>query len=417
MATHADSAEARHAALTIVRTLHERGHIAYFAGGCVRDELLELEPTDYDVATDATPDDVRTIFDRTAQVGASFGVMLVHVDDVSIEVATFRADGPYSDKRRPDAVQFSHPEADARRRDFTINALFLDPLGAEDAPSIHGHVIDFVGGMADLDAGLIRAVGDADARLAEDHLRALRAVRLASRLGFEIDSETASAIRRHAGELVGVSRERIGDEMRRMLTHASRAAAAARIETLGLDAPIFGASRGPAKGLDVLSGLDAAAPMTTALAAWAIDRGLTLQAAQIEPLVTAWRRALCLSNQERDDLKATLDVLVAMEGWGALGVAAQKRLATQAGFAEAERLLLAIEPSRVHAIGEQVARLAATPSGLAPEPLVTGDDLIGLGLQPGPAFKRILDGVYDAQLEDRVADRDSAMELARSLHV
>src|SRR5690606_2366392 len=171
----------------IASTLRSHGHIAYFAGGCVRDALLGHPPTDYDIATDATPDRVQSLFDRTAAVGAHFGVVLVKRRGVTVEVATFRSEGPYSDQRRPDSVTFSDPESDARRRDFTINALFLDPLAGD-------KVIDFVGGRQDLKAGVVRAVGDPEARLAEDHLRALRAVRFTARLGFRLDQATAKAI-------------------------------------------------------------------------------------------------------------------------------------------------------------------------------------------------------------------------------
>ena len=220
------SEHARGTAASIVRRLREAGHVAYFAGGCVRDELLGLDPVDYDVATDARPDAIQAMFRKTAAVGASFGVVLVKEAGGVVEVATFRSDGPYSDSRRPDRVEFADAAHDAQRRDFTINALFLDPLAAEDSASIHGHVIDHVGGMADLRARVIRAVGDPERRLAEDHLRALRAVRFAARFGFAIEQGTASAIREHASDLEGVSRERVGDELRRMFLAETRAEAA-----------------------------------------------------------------------------------------------------------------------------------------------------------------------------------------------
>ena len=213
----------REAAVSIVRQLRARGRVAYLAGGCVRDELLGLVPKDYDVATDASPDEVRRLFRRSGLVGAAFGVVLVRQSGVAVEVATFREDGPYSDQRRPDRGVCSTPEADARRRDFTINALFRDPL-AEGGDGI----IDHVGGVADLRAGVIRAVGDASARLAEDHLRGLRAVRFAARLGFEIEPVTRGAIAADAAALRGVSPERIGEEMRRMLGHPSRGRAVGR---------------------------------------------------------------------------------------------------------------------------------------------------------------------------------------------
>src|SRR5687768_567649 len=162
----------REDALAVVRRLRDAGHVAYFAGGCVRDLLLGLEPKDYDVATDAPPERVRSLFNRTQAVGAAFGVILVRQRDSQVEVATFRSDGRYDDGRRPTGVRFTTAEEDARRRDFTINGLFLDPLDGD-------KVIDFVGGQEDLKAGRLRAIGDPDARFAEDHLRLLRAVRFA----------------------------------------------------------------------------------------------------------------------------------------------------------------------------------------------------------------------------------------------
>ncbi|MEC9373787.1 MAG: CCA tRNA nucleotidyltransferase, partial [Planctomycetota bacterium] len=222
--------EARQVATRIVKRLREKGFTAYFAGGCVRDELLGQHPTDYDVATDATPDDIRGLFNSTNEVGASFGVMLVHMFGRTVEVATFREEDEYTDRRRPDRVHYSDAPNDARRRDFTINALFLDPLaepedGAETAGfgRVDGVVIDYIGGVADLKAGIVRAVGDPEKRLSEDHLRALRAVRFAARLEFLLDPDTAAAVRRHATDLEGVSRERIGHELRKMLGHPTRA--------------------------------------------------------------------------------------------------------------------------------------------------------------------------------------------------
>ena len=211
--TAAPDTAARDDAVTVVGTLRAAGHVAYFAGGCVRDTLLGRVPKDYDVATDAPPDRVRRLFRNTQAVGAAFGVVLVRVRRTPIEVATFRTDGAYTDGRRPDSVRFATAEEDAKRRDFTINGLFLDPMTNE--------VIDHVGGRADLDAKLIRAIANPDERFAEDHLRLLRAIRFAARLGFEIEPATADAIRRHAGELSRISPERVTDELRRILCSPS----------------------------------------------------------------------------------------------------------------------------------------------------------------------------------------------------
>jgi len=421
MGRHEDSERARQGARAICERLQAGGHVAYLAGGCVRDELLGLDPTDYDVATDATPERIRSLFARTSEVGAAFGVMLVRDHGVTIEVATFREEGVYTDRRRPDEVRFSTPERDARRRDYTVNALFLDPVARDErdrAPggvgTIHGHVIDYVGGMNDLHARLIRAVGDPDARLAEDHLRALRAVRLAARLGFTIDGATAAAIREHASALAGVSRERIGDEVRRIMAHASRARGARLLAELGLDAPVLGEAW-PAACVELLEGLGGeGAPLHAALAAWAIDRGLEVEHGAIDALVSHWRAALMLSNEERDALRGTLRALCTLEqDWASMGVAKRKRAAAGAWFGDALRLLGARDATLAGAVGADVDALRASPPGVSPEPFVTGDDLVALGFEPGPGFKSLLDAVYDAQLEGRVSSRDEAIALAQ----
>ncbi len=428
-----DSTEARAAAQAVVQTLRDAGHIAYFAGGCVRDELLGLVPADYDVATDATPDQITARFDRTAHVGASFGVVLVHRDQTSVEVATFRTDGPYTDRRRPDTVQFSDPVHDAQRRDFTINALFLDPLDPHDPHDAHdphdersrrdqtrsprgGCVIDHVGGLADLDARVIRAVGDPAQRLAEDHLRALRAVRLAARLAFTIDPATARAIRSSAGDLQGVSRERIGDEIRRMLAHPTRHEAASLLTSLGLDAPALGTHCDAP--LTVLNAIDPAATPVAALAAWAIDRGAVRQPDHGRSVVRDWRRLLCLTNTEYKRLWEVLTGLAMVRSeWGGLSMAPKKRAAAADWFGEVLMVLAALDASAAAGLERELASLRASPGGLAPVPWVTGEDLIALGLAPGPAFKALLDRAYDAQLEGRVETKAQALELVRHLSV
>jgi len=415
----------RAAGVEIVRTLRDAGHTAFFAGGCVRDELLGLNPTDYDVATDARPDAVRTLFKRVNEVGASFGVMLVHIRDVTVEVATFRREGAYSDRRRPDEVIYAGPDEDAHRRDFTINALFLDPLvePADPFPKVRGRVIDLVGGARDLRDKLIRAVGDPEARLAEDDLRALRAARFAARLGFAIEDETRAAILRHAGELVGVSRERVGEELRRMLAHPTRAQAAKLMESLDLAAPALDCRDGSESdaGPGALPGLPPDADFVTALAAWTIDRmGPAFDpdriARQAVSTTTRLRRALCLSNDERALLRATLETLALLSNdWPHAPVARQKRAAVRPEFPGALAILHAADAPGADSIRRRVEQMRDAPPGLAPEPLLLGDDLIALGLSPGPAFKGILDAVYDAQLEGRVSDQDSARRMAQQL--
>lgn len=427
MARASDPALARQAALAVVRALRTAGHVAYLAGGCVRDELLGLRPTDYDVATDATPQRIAALFQRTAEVGAAFGVVLVKPGpelglsiprgaSVAIEVATFRADGPYTDRRRPDSITFSDERADASRRDFTINALFLDP--------IQGRVIDHVGGQADIANRVLRAVGDPAARLAEDHLRALRAVRFAARFGLTIHPETARAISEHARELRGVSRERIGEELRRIAAHPAFAHALDLLEQLGLDGPVLDEPtlQAPHPRLKNLPPI--ARPWTTVLAAWLLDRADArppLPAAQ--PLRRRLRTALTLSNDELDALTAALDLLQALRTeWPSASVARQKRLAAtaedpQGPFRQALDLLRAEDPAAAEAVTQRVDHLARTPGGLHPQPLLTGDDLVAKGWKPGPSFKSVLDAVYDAQLEGRINTRQQALELAQTHRV
>ncbi len=425
--------EPRDIAISVIRTLRDAGHEALLAGGCVRDELLGLHPKDYDIATDAPPQRVEQVFTNTRAVGKAFGVMQVRSNGITIEVATFRTESGYSDNRRPDAVEFCDAQTDAQRRDFTINALFIDPLDTSDREG--GRIIDYVAGLEDISAHTIRAVGNPDDRLAEDDLRALRAVRFAARLDFAIHPETKAAITRHAGELSGVSRERIGDELRRMLTHTSRAEAVALLQALALDGPILTEDHLPSCALPILSGLAQQAPFEVALAAWAIDRAAHLQpnvpptkwsgggsgggAGGVEGVGGRFRRALCLSNDEAQRLQ---DMLHALDRFGretndftTLPVANQKRAFAHPSAEDAELLLAVQNPDKYAALLDLRARLAASPSGIAPDPLVDGSDLIEMGYSPGPGFKPLLAAIYDAQLEDRVADRHQALSLARSL--
>ncbi|MFO0929593.1 MAG: CCA tRNA nucleotidyltransferase [Gemmataceae bacterium] len=224
---------AREFAVDVIRTLRGAGFEAYLAGGCVRDELLGLPPKDYDVATSARPEQVRGLFMRTVAVGAAFGVIeVLGPRPIRVEVASFRTDGVYSDGRRPDSIVYSSAEEDAKRRDFTINGMFFDP--------VENRVIDYVGGQSDLGARVLRAIGDPHARFHEDRLRILRAVRIAARFGLTIDPATEAAVRRMGPQLArGVSAERIADELRKMLVDRHRAAAMRLLMDLGLAAVVM----------------------------------------------------------------------------------------------------------------------------------------------------------------------------------
>jgi tRNA nucleotidyltransferase/poly(A) polymerase len=394
----------RSSAVQVLRKLTEAGHVAYFAGGCVRDRLMGLDPADYDVATDARPEDVARIFHNAHYVGESFGVTLVRRRGHLVHVATFRTDGVYSDGRHPDSVTFSDARHDAERRDFTINGLFEDPLAER--------IIDYVGGQADLEAGLIRAIGDPHARLREDALRTLRAVRFAARFEFAIEPATAVAISEGAGDLRGVSRERIGEELKRMLGHRNRALAAWELQYLGLDEAVLDEPHLTAAPRR-LSRLPEDAAYPTALAAWMLDREGAVGPGRAAR-TRAWSRALLLSNADQAALEACLGIYETITGpWGQLGVARQKRLAVHPCFEQALMLLKAGDAQAFVEVRRRVLDLARTQ--LAPPPLLTGEDLIAIGLTPGPQFRRILDAVYDAQLEGAIDDRGEALDLARSL--
>lgn len=421
-----DFPTARDAAIHVVRTLRDAGHVAYFAGGCVRDMLLAIEPKDYDVATDAPPPRVRELFKRTQAVGQAFGVILVRLGSHMIEVATFRTDADYADGRRPTAVTFTTAEHDAERRDFTINGLFFDPIDAK--------VIDFVNGQHDLDQRILRAIGDPSKRFAEDYLRMLRAVRFAARFGFTVDPATADAIRANAGKLTKISAERIADELRRMLTPPTRELAYRLLWDLSLVDAIFaplGSRAAPLHGdrsLFVHLSSAESASFGAALLAALIDyrwqaSGMkhdllgNLAPSDAKKVIDFARRHLKLSNDELEEMadiaKWTHAVLVTPTP----GVALVRRFLARP-YAGAARAMLAalrkigLATDRIDALQRTIEHYQSVDN--APPPLVTGDDLVALGYAPGPAFKRALDQVYDAQLESRVVDQASAIALAKT---
>ncbi|MDI9411512.1 MAG: CCA tRNA nucleotidyltransferase [Bacteroidia bacterium] len=386
------------AARSIALRLREAGHIAYFAGGCVRDQLLGIEPADFDVATSAKPAEITALFKGAKGVGESFGVMLVRTGGVVVEVATFRADGPYTDSRRPDSVRFATPEEDAHRRDFTVNGLFMDPAS--------GEVIDFVGGRADVAARVLRAIGSPHERIREDRLRMLRAARFAARFALEIEPQTVDAIRAHASELAGVSRERIGIEIRKIVEHPRRVHGAELVESLGLDAAVFAEPHTTGQ-LARLSAIEHGRPVGALLAAWLRDRG------ERGGGTGRWTEALMLSNRESSDLETTLGLVAWMlDGFDGSPIA-DRRLTLASPLTPSALDIVEVEaPERARSISEWMAPYAAAPGGLAPARWVNGGDLIAAGLRPGPAMGAILDRVYRAQLEGQVGDAPAALAQA-----
>ncbi len=403
----------RRLAVDVVQRLQAAGFEALFAGGCVRDEIMGNPPTDYDVATSARPEQVRAILgrNRTLPIGQAFGVIAVRSPhgQAPIEVATFRQDGPYSDGRHPDAVEFSDAEHDAQRRDFTINGLFLDPL--------QGKIFDYVGGQADIQARVIRAIGQPAARFAEDHLRLLRAPRFAARLQFAIEPRTLTAIREHAGAIRIVAAERVGNEMRMMLGGAHAAEAFAWLIDTTLWGWIGPQTESPAEPLthncertrellDRLEGADF--ELGLAAVVW----GMTEQRlAALQDLVARWK----LSNLEVDRTAWILGHTAELARGAALPWPQLQRLLIRRwakdGIALA-RALVGFESWTETDLSFSADRLTWPTELLDPPPLLNGHDLQALGVPAGPQFAQILREVRDRQLMGLIGTRDQALAAA-----
>ncbi len=392
----------------MVQKLRAAGFEALWAGGCVRDQLLGLTPKDYDVATNAKPDEIRDVFGpkRTLAIGAAFGVITVlgRRHQGQIEVATFRTDTEYSDGRHPDSVHFTTAEHDAQRRDFTINGLFFDPVTNE--------VVDYVGGREDLERKRIRAIGDPRLRLSEDKLRMLRAVRFAATFNFTIEPETLAAIQAMAAEVTTVSAERIGVELRRMLTGPNRAVALDLLretkllpqvlpEVAQLDTGAFSETR------RVLAALDEPA-LALALAALLYKCGDSHAPGAVG-------RRLRYTNKEIERtgwLLAQLPVIREAPNvfWPRL-----QRVLVHDGASELVALAEAIAGGEDSALAFVRERLAWPPEKLNPPPLIDGSDLIRHGLAPSPDFARLLEAVRDAQLRGDIDTSLAAMTLVQRI--
>jgi putative nucleotidyltransferase with HDIG domain len=426
-------------ALAIIARLRERGFNAYLAGGCVRDRVLGVEAKDYDIATDARPEVVQELFDNTAGVGARFGVIIVVVDGDAFEVATFRADAPYVDGRRPSAVRFGTIEEDARRRDFTIGGMYFDPTS--------GRIIDLVGGMRDLRAGVIRAIGNAAERFEEDHLRVLRAVRFATRLNFEIEPATSAAMRRAAPKVANIAAERVGEEVVTIMTGGRAARGLELMRECGLldvvmpeVLPMIGCeqpSNFHPEG-DVyrhtwlaLSMLEAGCAETLAFGVLLHDvakpqcraengdkvtfYGHTEQGAVMaEEIMRRLRRSRFVQERVAYLVRNHLRLVMAPR----MRRATLKRMLAEDGFGELLELsrLDALASSSnlgyyhfcAHALG------AMGREEIRPPRLLDGDDLIAMGFAPGPHFKSILKDVEDQQLDGALASRDEALDYVRA---
>jgi poly(A) polymerase len=435
-------------ATRIAHSLRTHGYSAYLVGGCVRDLLLDREPADYDIATSATPHEVIRIFPQTFAVGAQFGVVLVPVrrdgadgerDNFATEVATYRSDGAYSDGRHPDEVQFSKDaRMDVQRRDFTINGLLLDPDTRE--------VLDYVGGRDDLQRGIIRTIGEAHQRFAEDKLRMLRAVRFAARFGYSIDNQTFAAIRELAPQIHQVSHERVRDEILKMLTegHARRAFELLDQTNLleqvlpeikkmqGVEQPLQYHPEGDVwiHTLMLLEGLPAGCSKTLALGALLHDVGKP-PTFRIAPdrirfdghaeIGTKMAAEIChrfrLSNDD------TSQVLSLVANHMRFGSVTQMKESTLKRFFRLPKFDEQLELHRLDCMSshrdlslydfaqEKFHSLPAEQ--IRPTPLITGDDLIAAGYKPGPQFKDLLTAVEDAQLDGKIGTKEEAMQLVR----
>ena len=431
---------AREAATDLAARLAEAGQEALFAGGCVRDRLLGREPKDYDIATSATPRQILSLFPGANEVGAHFGVIIVRHGGHQIEIATFRTDGSYRDGRRPESVTFATAEEDARRRDFTINGLFENPAT--------GEIIDHVGGRADLEARRLRAIGDPAARFAEDSLRLLRAVRFATVLGFEIESETWRAVRDHADGLARISPERIRDEFSRLLTAPARARGLELLVDSGLIRHVvpevldlIGCDQPPQWHPEgdvythtriMLELLEPDAPLELCLAVllhdiakpptrtWDDEVGRirfnghdALGATMAREIL----RRLKYPNKVIDDVAFMVSRHMRFMNVQDMRVAKLKRFMSAPTFPR-ELELHRVDCASSNGFTDNYEFLLAkrdefAREPLVPPPLITGKDLIDLGLPPGPGFKQILEDAQTEQLEGRLAHREEALEWLR----
>jgi poly(A) polymerase len=424
------------AARRIAARLRESGHVAYFAGGCVRDLVRGLAPKDFDVATDAPPEVVQKIFPHTYAVGAKFGVVVVVENGTNFEVATFRSDDAYVDGRRPVAVHFSSPEEDAKRRDFTINGMFLDPVANE--------VIDFVGGRADLEAKLVRAIGDPTQRFTEDRLRMLRAVRFATVLDYEIDNQTWDALVASAASINEISAERIREELVRIFLSPKRVRGWDLLDSSGLMRAILpevDAMKGclqpeqfhpegdvfqhtrlmlsllPEKvsGPLVCSVLfhDVAKPVTAT-----VDETGRIRFNEHDRIGAEMTEAIMGRLRfSRAEIDATVEMVrqhMVFKDVPKMRVAKLKRFMARPTF-EDELELHRVDCASSHRMMDNYEFLLRKREEFAnepiiPPPLVRGDDLIALGLKPGPRFGEILEAAETRQLEGTLRNREEALE-------
>jgi poly(A) polymerase len=432
-----DSAESFKLAKSVASRLHHLKHTAYLVGGCVRDRLLGIQPKDFDIATSATPAEVASYFPNSRLVGAHFGVVLLQEGPAQVEVATFRSEGPYSDARRPDDVQFEKdPALDARRRDFTINGLMEEPLS--------GQILDFVGGRTDLATQTIRAIGDAGKRFREDHLRMLRAVRFAARLNFQLEARTREAIRQQAGFVKTVSAERVRDELVRIFTDGGARYGLQLLDELELLAPLLpevkafqGVEQPPefhpegdvwTHVLLMLERMGAGTPsLAFGVLLHDVGKPPTFRRAERirfdghaevgAAMARGMLERLRFSNEDVDRVTALVANHMKFKDLFQMRTSTLKRFLRMEHFDEhlaLHRLDCLASNGRTDSYDFARTKLAElSVEALHPEHLISGRDLIAAGYSPGPSFSKALEAVETAQLEGEIRTQAEAMELAK----
>jgi len=425
-------------AIEIVKTLQKHGYKAFFAGGCVRDMIMGKESADYDIATNALPQDIINLFEKTIPVGAQFGVIIVVKNGHSFEVATFRTEGSYSDGRHPDYVAFSTPEDDVKRRDFTINGLLYDPL--------HNKILDYVGGQEDISKGIIRTIGSPAERFTEDKLRMIRAARFACRFNFPIHEDTRRAIIQLAQNIHVVSAERIREELEKILTGTNPHIGVKLLDELRLLQEILPEVTGM-KGVrqpenfhpegDVLvHTLLCLSKMqnpswTLAMGVILHDIGKTITFEESdrirfnlhEKVGADMAARICdrlkTSNAEKDRIVWLVLKHLYFKDAQKMRLSKLKRLLAEEGYPELaelcriDALASSGDLSDYHYCQEMFSKLSHEE--VRPKPLITGHDLIDLGLKPSPVFKDILTKIEDEQLEGNLTTKEAAIEMAKSL--
>jgi poly(A) polymerase len=438
-----DKSLLKETAIGIVKRLRERGFSALFAGGCVRDMLMGNVPEDYDIATGARPDDIINIFERTVPVGINYGVVLVMEDDFEFEVATFRSDGTYTDGRHPDTVTFCDARGDALRRDFTINGMFYDPVDDKH--------FDYVGGRKDLKARLVRAIGDPSERFNEDRLRMIRAVRFACRFDYNIEDQTAESIKKLYDKILTVSMERTRDELRKILTGPNPHTGINMMDDLNLlneILPEVTAMKGVRQPENyhpegdvfthTLLTLSELAASQTSADSWElamaillhdIGKPITFEVADRirfnnhDNIGAEMAEKICerlrMSNAEKERITWLVKMHLYLRHAQQMRISKLKRLFAHEGYPELAELYKVDSLASTGDLEDynfcQNMFEELQEEEIKPEPLITGNDLIAMGLKPGPIFSKILDAIKDDQLEQKITTKEEALKRAKEL--